>query len=70
MITQEVKGKIADMTKWGAGAILTAWLGVTNYRVKVVEEQLYRCLEGKEITRNEAKNRNNESFAVLNTYKK
>jgi len=44
------KEKIVDLSKLGAGAILSAWLGVTNLRVSKLEDQLYRCLQGKEIS--------------------
>lgn len=60
------KASLLDATKYTAGAVLTAWLGVTNLRVTKLEDQLYKCMEGKSITANDNfKNNNKESLKLL-----
>ncbi len=39
--------------KYGATAVLVAWLFHTNYRVATLEHKLYKCLESEKFERQE-----------------
>lgn len=41
---------VEQVSKYGAIAVLVAWNALTNMRLTKVEDQLYKCMEGKSIT--------------------
>ena len=48
-----MKDLLELIKKYGATAVLVAWLFHTNYRVAILEHKLYKCLEEDKFERQE-----------------